>query len=255
MFPRNLTRIILATGFTLELALSAVADIDSPNAAGKPQEPKENRRAIDEARKSDNGLTADQQQLALGFARTQHPDLADLLEKLKERNPKEYTHALTELSRAEQKLQRMAEQNPERYALAIRLWRVESRIRLQLAQLAIDGDGAQDESLKGLLSERRSMRIELLQFDRKKTAERITNLDRQLEQLQRDPEGDVAKELAKLKQTAGNRAKAEKLKRKTPKAGGKPAADQKPKKQVPDKPGEGGKPDSGKDESPQDGKS
>jgi hypothetical protein len=75
----------------------------------------------------------------------------------------------------------------------------------------------------------------------------MTNLDRQLEQLQRNPEGDIAKELAKLKQTAGKQARLEKMKRNAAKAGGKPGADQNPKKQPGDKLDSGTKSDADKD--------
>src|SRR5262249_35179058 len=223
-------------------------DTDSSSPAGKPPGSKENRRALIEAQKSDNALTAEQQQQALGFARTQHPELADLLEKLKEANPKEYRNALQELFRAEQKLHRMADQNPQRYALELRLWKVGSRIRLHMAQLVMEGEGAQDENLQALLSERRNLKIDLLQFDRAKAVERLTNLDRQLEQLQRDPEGDLAKELAKLKQTAGKQARVEKMKRNAAKAGGKSGAGLKPKKQAGDKPDSGTRSDADKEE-------
>jgi len=248
MIPRNPARVFLATAFALALVSSANADTDSPDAKAKPLRPKENRRAIVEVRKSESGLTAEQQQQALGFARSQHPELADLLEKLKEANPKEYSNALLELYRAEQKLHRMADQNPQRYAIELRLWKVGSRIRLHMAQLVMEGEGAPDENLQEMLSERRNLKIELLQFDRAKTVERLTNLDRQLEQFQRDPEGDLAIELAKLKQTAGKQARVEKMKRNAAKAGGKPGAGQKPKKQAGDKSDSGAKSDAGKDE-------
>jgi hypothetical protein len=193
------------------------------------------------------GLTKDEEQQALGFARSQHPELADLLEKLKEGNPKEYGKALQDLHRAQQKLYRLADQNPERYALELGLWKVESRIRLLMAQMVMEGDGAQDDNLKSLLGERRTLKIELLQLDHGRAVERLTNLDRQLEQLLRDPEGDTEKELSKLKQSAGNQAKAAKIKRAKVKAAGK-AADQKQKKKAKDKPDSGAKAESAKDE-------
>src|SRR5262249_29028238 len=119
LFPRNLAHVILPTAFARVLVSSAIADTDSSSPAGKPPGSKENRRALIEAQKSDNALTAEQQQQALGFARTQHPELADLLEKLKEANPKEYRNALQDVFRAEQKLNRRADQNRHRYAVEV----------------------------------------------------------------------------------------------------------------------------------------
>ena len=110
-----------------------------------------------------------------------------------------------------------------------------------------EADDTRDETLKSLLAERRQLRIEMLQFERTKTAERVANLDAQLNQLQSDPEGDVEKELSRLKQTAASQAKAAKKWDKT-KARPTPNQKQNPKPKSNDKSEAVTKPDTGRDE-------
>lgn len=201
-------------GAVFGLALSAAASSDDLAPGKQAQTDKARRKTgADEARKPGNSLTGEQQTQALGFARSQHPELADLLEKLRDNDPKEYGRALQDLFKAQQRLFRLADKAPQRYALELNLWKVESRIRLVMAQMVMGEDATQDETLKSLISERRQLKIELLQLDRGQSAERLANLDRQLEQMQRDPQGDTEKELAKLKQNVGKQAKATKTKR------------------------------------------
>src|SRR6267154_266956 len=173
----RLSRVTMAALCVASLAVSVAAGGDDP--APAPQKGKGGRspavRDLEKPAVLENpvkGLTPDQQQLALEFAKAQHPELAELLEKLKESNPKEFGRALQDLYRAQQRLSRMSEKTPERFALEISLWKVQSRIRLLTAQMVMEGDAAQDETLKALLSDRRDLKIQLLQLDRTRAAER-----------------------------------------------------------------------------------
>lgn len=222
---------------------TAVAE-DEPNAASRPA--KAEGDAVLKKGEGAPSLTAEVEQQALGFARSQHPELVPLLERLRDDNPNEYRKALTDLYRAQQKLHRMADQNPERYAIALGLWNVQSRINLLAARLVREADGAHNDTLKSLLAERRQLRIELVELDRTKTAERLSNLDAQLNQLRQDPDGDIEKELSKLKQNASNQARAEKIRREKPKF--KVAPNQKQKEKPTSKPAAGTKPDAARDE-------
>jgi hypothetical protein len=246
--PPSLGRLILAFACLTSLVLPAAALDDKPNAAGQPAKAEDGAGQTKAAGAPSH--TAEGEQQALGFARSQHPELLPLLERLRADNPNEYRKALTDLHRAEQKLHRMADQNPERYALSLALWNVQSRINLLAARMVREADGAHDENLKSLLAERRRLRIELLQFDRTRAAERVANLDVQLNQLQQDPDGDIEKELSKLKQTAAHQARTAKMIREKAKARLAPNPKQKPK--VKDKPKDksetGTKPDAVRDE-------
>jgi len=237
-------RLILLFACLMGWVLPTAVAEDELNAAGRPE--KAEGGAVQKKGDGAPSLTADAEQQALGFARSQHPELVPLLERLRDDNPNEYRKALTDLYRAQQKLHRMADQNPERYAIALGLWNVQSRINLLAARMVREADGAHDDTLKSLLAERRQLRIELVELDRTKTAERLSNLDAQLNQLRQDPHGDIEKELSKLKQNASNQARAEKIRREKAKANLAP--NQKQKEKPTSKPASGTKPDAARDE-------
>jgi len=227
----RLPRIALAAFCVVGLSMSVSAGGDDSTPASRKG--KESRSAAARDLEAQvKGLTPDQQQQALGFARAQHPELADLLEKLRETNPKEFGKALHDLHRAEQRLSRMAEQNPERFALEISLWKLNSRIRLLTAQMIMEGEIEQEENLKSLLSDRRDLKVRILEFDRARATERLANLDQQLAELQRDPQGDNEKELARLKQSVGKHAKAAKKTRSKQSPAGSVPDDARPKKKT-----------------------
>ncbi len=241
--PISPGRLILAFACLTGLALPAAALDGKPNAAGPPAKSQDGAWQTKAA--GAPTLTADEEQEALGFSRSQHPELVPLLERLKEDDPNEYRKALSDLHRAQQKLYRMADQNPERYSLSLALWNVQSRINLLAARMVREADGAHDDTLKSLLAERRRLRVELLQFDRTKAAERVASFDAQLNQLQHDPEGDIEKELSKLKQTAAHQARAAKMNLENAKA--RRAPKQKPKPEAKDKSETGAKSDAVRD--------
>jgi len=226
-------RLILACACLTGLVLPAAALEGQPNAADPPAKLQGDAGQTKAA--GAPSLTAAEEQEALGFARSQHPQLLPLLERLRQDDPNEYRKALSDLYRAQQKLHRMADQNPERYSLALALWNVQSRIHLLAARMVREADGSHDDTLKALLTERRRLRVELLQFDRMKAAERVANLDVQLNQMQQDPDGDIEKELSKLKQTAAHQARAAKMNLENAKARRAPKPKQEPRPKAKDK--------------------
>lgn len=180
---------------------------DNPPKDSAAQKAEQKTRSAEVPSKKLQKLSADEETSALEFARSQHPELAELLEQLKKNNPKEYGRALLDLHRAQDRIGRLADKNPERFALELALWRTESRIRLQAAQLAM-GDESQEAALKPLLAERRELKLQLLQLDREKAVQRVAELDRQVQGLQTNPEQQDDQELAKLKQAAAKQQKA-----------------------------------------------
>lgn len=230
-FRTNLLRSLSILACVGGLALTATARGDETSVDKQPEGPKAKGEAKAGKAKSNAALTADQEQEALAFARNQHPELADLLVKLQEKNPKEFEKALQELHRAQQRLSRLAEQNPQRFPLELNLWKVDSRIRLVMGQMMLERDSEEAE-LKALINERRNLKIELLKFDRSQAAEKVASLDRQLEQLQRDAESDTEKELAKVRQLAKKPGKAAKKKQLKLDAKEAAAADSKPTKKA-----------------------
>lgn len=163
--------------------------------AEKPQ--KTGRKTLPETQ-----LKPDQEAVALAFARTHHPELADLLEQLKQNRAAEFGKALPDLYRAADRLAKLNDRDAERYPLELDLWKMESRIRLLTAQLLMGGSVSLEADLKGLIVQRIELRTRLLQMDRERAAQRITAIDRELETLRADPEAAALRELDRLKKNA-----------------------------------------------------
>ncbi|HAH49145.1 MAG TPA: hypothetical protein DCM07_30765 [Planctomycetaceae bacterium] len=51
----------------------------------------------DKEQKTNNAITAKREKLAIEFARTHHPELADLIQRLKKHKPREYKRAVRDL--------------------------------------------------------------------------------------------------------------------------------------------------------------
>src|SRR5258708_4851536 len=103
----SMGRLILAFACLTGLVLPAAALDGQPNADGPPAKSPGGAGQTKAAEAP--SLTADEEQHALGFSRSQHPELVPLLERLREDDPNEYRKALTDLYRAQQKLHRMAD--------------------------------------------------------------------------------------------------------------------------------------------------
>lgn len=148
---------------------------------GKDDEPA--GRSAKRVKKLEKKLPAsaeEQEQAALALVREHHPELGELLAKLKADNPKQYQQAVKELYRSSLRLSQFKENDPRRYELELKAWQLDSQVRLLAARLTMETRPELEEQLKASLLEREDVRIELLKLDRERTAERLEALDRQL---------------------------------------------------------------------------
>lgn len=204
----QLMRFAVAAACVAGLSFGAAARGDDPPANPPEKQDDSQRHNADPAQaKKLLKLTVEQETQALYFARSQHPELADLLERLKKNDPKEYGRALLDVHRAQVRIGRLAEKDPQRFALELSLWQTDSRIRLLAAQLVMGGDETLEAGLKPLLAQRRELKLQLVQLDRTKAVQHLDELDRQLETLQANPAEQDEKELNKLKQSVAKRQK------------------------------------------------
>lgn len=180
---------------------------------------------------------------ALAFARSHHPELAELLERLATTDRAAYEKAIRDVSQASERLARLRENDPERYDVALRLWTLDSRIRLLAARSTMSDDPAIDERLRELLRERRRVRLASLRLERTRLLTRLEKVEGQIAQLEGDPAPAVENDLTRIKREVKASASRD---RRAP-AKGEPATDgakQKPSaKAVP-------KPKAGPDEKP-----
>lgn len=144
----------------------------------------------------------------LEFAATHHPELADLLVRLRSDDPREFEQAIRDLNRTRERLERMKEKTPERYELELNAWKLDSRIRLLAARLAMSSDPQLEKELKSALRQRVEVRAKLLAAERERLEARIEVIDKTVSDLRQHPDQIADREFARLQQSVGQARQA-----------------------------------------------
>ena len=143
-------------------------------------------------------LSPEREALAIAFARTHHPEMADLVEKLRERHPVHFGKAVRDLARTQDRLQKLEAKSPERFESELASWKLDSRIRLLTARNAMKGSAEQGDQLKDLIAQRYDLRMAQQQKERTRLVERLQTLDAQLAEASAQREVSVQKEFDRL---------------------------------------------------------
>lgn len=140
---------------------------------------------------------------ALAFAETHHPELAGLLAQLKENAADGYARAIAELDRSRDRLEKIRERQPDRYAAALEEWQLSSRIKLTLARMTLSKDPTLEHELTAMVRERAELRLQPLRAEQERIKARLEKVGTTLDEYDRDPAAAVEKEVAAL--LKGNR--------------------------------------------------
>lgn len=180
-------------------------------------------------------VTPGQEAAALEFAQVHHPELAELLDRLKSSDRPSYEKAVRDIAGTSERMARLRESDPERHELVVRNWTLDSRVRLLTARLTMSDDPELRTELKALLRERQDGRLALLRLDRQRTAAKLEKLEAQIEELERDRDAAIERDLAKIDRNVTTSARDRKpAGDKKPKANSKkPNASQKPRQEKP----------------------
>lgn len=165
---------------------------------------------VDAAAESTPALSSKAEAAAMDFARAHHAELASLLEQLKANAPSEYRSAMIELDKTRERLERSREKTPERADIELAEWKVNSRIRLLAARLAMGGDSSLEADLKAAIRERLDLRVELMNDERARLRRRLEKLDETIAEQERRTPDQVEKEFAGLQRGAAMTANATK---------------------------------------------
>ncbi len=153
---------------------------------------------------------------ALEFAKTHHPELSRLLGRLKKNNRQQYNEAVAELFKTSEQLARQQERDPERYLLSLEIWKLDSRIRLLAARIAVEENSKLEEELKQKLRKRQEYRVQQLSLDRDRLQSRAVRLNQQIETILADPESAAMKDFKRLQQSIGIYTEQKKRKPRNP---------------------------------------
>jgi hypothetical protein len=128
------------------------------------------------------GFTKAREAAALTFVRAHHPELAELLEQLKDSNQQEYQRAIRDLFLSSERLAQVEERNPARYELELKDWRLQSRIQLLVARMTMKTDPGLEVELRQALTEQLDVREELLEFEHERAQARLAEASARLDE-------------------------------------------------------------------------
>lgn len=128
-------------------------------------------------------ITPEREAAALAFVKEHHAELAEILIHLKETSSKEYERAIRDLHRATDRLSQIRSRDPDLYQLELSQWKARSRAQLLTARLHMSDDEALRAQLRSALEEEYDLRLQILTRERDRFAERVSNLEKQIERL------------------------------------------------------------------------
>lgn len=143
-------------------------------------------------------FTPEREAAALSFVKQHHPELNDLLTQLKSGNRGEYHRAINELFLASERLAQSKERDSLKYELDLRAWKIDSRIRLMAARLAMTDNDLLQGELKELLLEKVDVQMEIQQLERQRVATRLEKLDAAIERNRTQRESQAQQALSKV---------------------------------------------------------
>ena len=163
---------------------------------------------------------------AVAFAKENLPELAGMLESLRERSPAEFQRAVRDVERARVRIERMEEGSPRR-AQELARWALRSRVQLASARLASLKAKAEppakavakaEAALDDLASQWITLERARLAREEESLTRRLDEVRRQAAEIAADPEAAAAKTAERYQKSAEAAARRAAAKRKKPKS-------------------------------------
>lgn len=183
------------------LIVSAMAVASGQTDSVSPQNTNESRQAQRRPMRGSEALpvfTPAREAAALSFAERHHPELVSLLKQLAQHDAAEYENAIRQLFETSESIAEAEERSPEVAQFQLRRWKLESRIQLLAAKLQMQSSPKIREQLRELLIERDALRLEQLEFDRRRTQARLDRIEQSIAAQQQDSEARVERYLRQL---------------------------------------------------------
>lgn len=157
-------------------------------------------------------FTSDREKTALQFVSRHHDKLTNLLEKLKEKQPKEYQKAIRDLYQTSQSLKELEDKDPKQYAIELDAWKLKSQSELLAARLRRAPDADLEKELKLVLAKQLDNQISRNTTERDRLAARLKRVEAQLEQLQVQRDATIQSRYDRLVQSKTTKKAADKQK-------------------------------------------
>lgn len=125
-------------------------------------------------------MSAERMTYVLSFVGEHHPELGGMLELLKKNQPVTFGKAMNGIDVSVGKLEALKTRKPERYPMALKRWKLSSRISVASAKLKRKDSKANRKELEMLLTEQADIHVENLKSDREQLQKRMAQLDKQI---------------------------------------------------------------------------
>lgn len=173
----------------------------------KPATPAKKPVAVDATKNDAEPIAPKREAAAIKFAQQHHHELAELLSRLKASHPEQYTKALRELDKTRERLEKAKDNDADRYAILLREWQLDSRVRLLAARLTMSTSEELETELRQVLTERHDVRLQLLTYDREKSKTRLQKFDEQISEHVQNRVTNIDREFDRIKKSAETRKK------------------------------------------------
>lgn len=114
------------------------------------------------------------------FVDEHHPSLRRLLKLLERKHPDQFRKAIRTLSKQYDRLAKTREKDPERYEIALELWKIRSRIEYVSAQLTVENTEEIEQSLRKLLSREWDHVVQMRELEIRRSEARLAKLNKEL---------------------------------------------------------------------------
>lgn len=160
---------------------------------------RDSKRQNDRSKAARTKESATHRQAALmEFVQQNHPDLKRLLDLLEKRKPAQFRQAMKELAKHYDRLQAVKSRDAEKYRIALRYWKVHSRIEVMSAQVALKGADKFESKLKELIRQRLEIRIQLREYEEARLQERLNRVQDGLDAARKSMDADVERQLKQI---------------------------------------------------------
>lgn len=144
-------------------------------------------------------FTAQKEAAALAFVEQHHAELRELLTVLKQAHKQKYRQAILEIYRVSERLSRMEEKAPARYALELEVWKNNSRLNLLIASLPMTSDPeATLQQIKVLLEEKYSLELQQVTYEIEMARKRLERLEQTSTRLRTQQHEAIDRQLERL---------------------------------------------------------
>lgn len=197
----------ITSAFVNSSAFAQQSDDAKQRSDGKSKETKNRKPSSRDSNKktTTKKFSAGRERMALKFVKQHHPELSRLLSGLKANNEEQYRSAILDLLHDRDRLLKI--NDSQRHDLSLELWKLNSRLRLEVARFSIAETAGDVDKLVDLMRNRNNVRVKLLSLERERLSKRTKKIEGQIETLRTLTTEKLVKDVERLRKSVAARAK------------------------------------------------